>query len=129
MWQRLPAPRRLTASERDLLLALLRPTGNGQLRAQVKAASVVGTCACGCSSLQLATTAEPLHALEVASISTSGRYDYVGVGADGTNAAGQAVQVAVHVLEGVLIELEVYAGEGVAAPPPPAKALKKISVI
>lgn len=129
VWQSLPAPRHLTTAEQELLLALLRPTRSPRLCAQARAASVVGTCACGCSSLKLVTSAPALPSPDVAALSTSGRLDYVGVAADGVNAEGRTVQLALHVLEGVVVELEVYAGEGVPAPAPPATELRHITVI
>jgi hypothetical protein len=128
-WQRLPTPRRLTTAERNLVLALLRPTGSARLRAQARAASVVGTCACGCASLQIQTSAPPLPSADVAAMSTTGRFDYVGVSAEGTNPTGRTVQVALHVLEGVIVELEVFAGEGVSAAAPAATDLRGITLI
>lgn len=98
-------PRPLSTAEQRLLSWLATEAGP-DATAQVADATVVGECACGCSSVQLSpsTGARPDHA-------------HSEVGGQATGTSGSVVSVVLHLVGGRLYELEVFdpdAGEGVA---------------
>ena len=104
-FRELPRPRPLSTAERRLLSWLAAEAG-ADATAQVAEATVVGECACGCSSVLL-------------SPSTGARREHVHseVGAGGLGPDGHVVDVVLHLVGGRLHELEVFdsdAGEGVA---------------
>jgi hypothetical protein len=66
--------------------------------------TVSGECRCGCPSVRLGTV---LFSGEHSQVSAWGR-----------TSAGDLLQVVLHRMDGVLTELEVFAGEGVALPLP-----------
>jgi hypothetical protein len=115
----LDRPRPPSPAEQRLLSWLAAGVGP-ELTAQADSAVVVGECACGCSSVQLATTAAPLPAATISQLSGAGRSDYVAVSSTGHSPEGHVISVVLHVAEGRLHELEVFdsdAGEGVAVDP------------
>jgi hypothetical protein len=121
----LEQPRSLTVAQRRLLSWLTAGPGSA-LAAQVAESMVVGECHCGCSSVQLATTAAPLTAVEVGRLSYLGRDDYLSLSSTGRSAAGHRVDVVLHVVDGRLEELELFdtdAGEGTAVDPDDLTAL------
>ncbi len=93
----LAAARPLTPQERALLLALAA-VGGQALTAQVQAAEVVATCDCGCPSIGLATRAADAVAPGVRIVAA---HAVVG---------GRSVDVNLHVVDGRMEELEVWAG-------------------
>jgi hypothetical protein len=84
--------------------------------------AVVGECTCGCSSLRLSTPAAPLPVARTIQLSDTGRADYLAVSSGGRGPDGH-VSVVLHVVEGRLYELEIFAGEGTAVDPASVTAL------
>ncbi|MGY1855280.1 hypothetical protein [Modestobacter sp. SYSU DS0290] len=115
----LDTPRAPTPAEQRLLSGLAA-AGPPELVAQADDVLVVGVCACGCSSVQLATSAAPVPEATVARLSRTGRDDVLAVSSTGRGPDGHVVSVVLHVLGGRLGELEVFdahSGEGVAVDP------------
>jgi hypothetical protein len=119
----LAEPRPPTPAEAAVLTALVAHTGNAALRAQVDSVTVVSTCSCGCASVGLRTDGPPLSTVDMLALSGLGRDDWFGV-----RASHDGVDVVVHVLSGRLGELEVYAGDGIAAPLPEPARLTDVEV-
>jgi hypothetical protein len=105
----LAEPRPLTAEERALLDVLLRhPLSKRGLTEQAKTVQVDATCSCGCPSVSLAVDERaPLAAYSDAD-------SPVGAGAVGLRATvrerDDGPEVILHVLEGRMAELEIWAG-------------------
>jgi hypothetical protein len=113
----LAEPRPLSTAERALLDALVDRTGHDDLRAQAGSAVVWSACSCGCPSAGLRVTGPQLSTVDMVRLSRHGRDDYFGV----HGYAGD-VEIVVHVLQGTIDELEVYAGDGLRpALPSPAE--------
>jgi hypothetical protein len=123
-FRQLDIPRRVSESERRLLSWLAASVGH-ELVAQVTDAVVVGECTCGCSSVRLSTRAALLPAQTVTRLSGTGRDDYLAVS---STSAGGDDDVVLHVLEGRLHELEIFAGDGVAVDPATVSALTPTTV-
>jgi hypothetical protein len=107
--------RALTPSEYQLLVALAGAVGR-DLSDQVGRCIVVGECNCGCSSIQLSTSAAALPENETRRLSAAGRSDYLCVSSTAKSAAGHEIFVGLHVVAGRLHELEIFdadAGEGI----------------
>ena len=98
----LAEPRPLTAQERALLDYLLDgPLGRAELRRQAETARVVGLCSCGCASVWLGVDPATARA----------DYDAAWVSiAAAQRAASGNTEVTLHVVEGHLHELEIWAG-------------------
>ena len=94
---------------------------------QAADAAVVGECTCGCSSLRLSTPAAPLPVETTIRLSDTGRADYLAVCSGGRGPDGH-VSVVMHVVEGRLYELEIFAGEGAAVDPASVTALTRPEV-
>ena len=107
-------PRAPSAKERALLDFLLAgPLGKAELlRAQAETARVVGGCACGCSSVHLAVDESAPRAKFTPEETPTGRVDVALIAASQRKARG-TTDVVLHVLDGRLAELEIYAGSGV----------------
>ena len=116
----LPEPRRLTASERAVLNRLVAHAACPELVAQATSAQVVAKCDCGCGSVGLRTNGTALSRTTMMRLSTTGRDDWFSIQATST---APEVQVVVHVVAGLLHELEVFAGEGVRVDVPRPEAL------
>jgi hypothetical protein len=129
VWIDLPEPRSLKAAERAVLDALIHHAGCRELTDQAVSARVVGKCRCGCSSVHLQTAGPPVPPSTIAARSTTARDDYLGVEAEGTTPGGQAVDATVHICSGMLEELEVFAGEGVATGLPSPDSWRAIALI
>ena len=71
----------------------------------------------------------PVPPSTVAAHSTTARDDYFGIEGEGTTPRGQAVDVTVHVCSGMLEELEVFAGEGIATGLPAPDSLRAVALI
>lgn len=114
--------RPLTNQERALLEWLIQNgTGNStELMAQLAEARVVSRCGCGCPTIDLAigTRVEP----------TRGGSDIV-ADAFGKSPEGYAVGVILHLREGLLSELEVYANGNVGPFSTPNPASLKINEV
>lgn len=129
VWTELPRPRELAGAERDLLETLVGHASCPALVEQARSAMVTGTCSCGCSSLRLRCDGPAVPEETIARLSSTGRQDHLGIHASAGIRAGRSVQVAAHVANGMLIELEIYAGEGVAAGTPPPAGLHGVEII
>ncbi len=116
VWKDLAMPRGLSADERRLLTGLTAAVDDPLLERQVARAVVVATCHCGCSSLRLSSDAPRVPAGRIAQLSSRQRPDYFYVDAVGRGPSPTTAQVVLHVVEGSIHELEVFAGEGVAVP-------------
>jgi hypothetical protein len=96
-----PDGRALTRAERELLSWLLNLSDSGrQYLDQVSKLRVVGSCSCGCPTIDFAAPEQTVAARGPSTIVADG---------EGTVAEGGRVGVIVHVREGALSELEVYA--------------------
>jgi hypothetical protein len=126
-WIDLPQPRELDAAERELLAALLAYASCDALTEQATSVRVTATCSCGCSSVRLRSDGEPLPAAAVRGMSSTGRDDYVAIGA--TSAGEPVADVRLHVLSGAMGELELYAGDGVPMRPPAPDLLSDFEII
>ncbi|UWZ34074.1 hypothetical protein Drose_22770 [Dactylosporangium roseum] len=107
-WKELPAPRAATPAERAVLRALARRAGVEPLAAQAATARVTALCACGCASVRLACEGPAIPRETVKALSDGGRGDHCAV-----QVRAGAVDVVAHVVHGMLVELELFAGEGV----------------
>ncbi len=108
----LARPRDLTAKERALLDFLLAgPLGKPELRAQAETARVVGVCGCGCPSVQLGVDESTPRATFTAEEAPFGRTDVTLLAASQASPRG-GTDVVLHVLDGRMVELEIYAGHG-----------------
>lgn len=100
VWRVLDPPRQLSEPERALVEYLAPGEAAGL--------GVSGECRCGCPSVRLGTV---LFSGEHAQASACGRAP-----------DGSLLQVVLHRMDGVVTELEVFAGEGVEVPlPSPAE--------
>lgn len=110
------------------MTVLTRAVGSQGLGAQVVEAVVCGVCRCGCGSRQLATGAARLPEEEIRRLTGGGRDDYVSVTAQVSVADQVPAQLTLHVLDGRIAELELYAGDGVAVPLPAPSDLGDVRV-
>lgn len=115
----LPQPRALTEAERALVVRLVEFAGVAELGEQVTTVRVVSACRCGCGSVGLRSDGPAVPAAVVARLSANGRDDYFAVSASG----GGDVSVVLHVGSGSVVELELFAGEGVQVAAPRADGL------
>ena len=120
----LETSRRPSGPERRLLSWLAAAVGQ-ELVAQVAGAVVVGECTCGCSAVRLSTPAAPLSVQSVIRLSDTGRADYLAMSSGGRGPDADVVSVVLHVIEGRLYELEIFAGEGAAVDPASVTALAR----
>lgn len=127
VWRDLSVSRPLGEAEAELVTALAAACREPRLVAQVERCRVVGECRCGCPSLRLAAKGPALAGETVRRLSGAGRDDYVAVRAAGLT-DGHRVEVALHVVGGLLAELEVYAGEGARVTLPAAAELTAAEV-
>jgi len=107
----------------DVLVAATRLTG---LRRQAADLRVSGECRCGCSSVRLESSGEPVATDDLVRAGSQDGY-HLEVGA----AAGRgrsACQVVLHVVEGRLHELEVFREEGAAVALPEPRHLRVLGV-
>jgi hypothetical protein len=121
IWNDLPKPRALTAAERALLETLVGHVACSALTEQTASARVIGTCGCGCGSLRLSSDGPPVPGDTIRALSSVGRDDVFSVNTMARSAP--FVNVVVHVVGGMLHELEVFNGEGVPVEPPAADQL------
>lgn len=115
--------RGLTAAERALLEALVDRTGSAALRAQARQATVNEICSCGCPSVGLHCDGPTLSTEDMLGFSGLGRDDWFAV-----RAYHDGVDVVVHVVEGTIEELEVYAGDGVVPALPSPEDLTDVEI-
>ena len=128
VWQVLEKPRVLSDEERRLIGRLATAVDEPLLHRQVATASVTAVCRCGCSSLRLRSDEPPVPEVRVLQLSGNDRPDYFAVEAFGRATELPIPQVVLHVVQGRIYELEVFAGEGIAVPLPSPTHLTKVSV-
>jgi len=108
----LAKPRPLAGMERALAEYLARgPLARPELDAQVDAAMVVGTCSCGCPSVALEvdpSVPEVTFAGEEVAGAPTGP-----VALSAYQESGDEASVKLHIVQGRLAELEIWAGFGV----------------
>lgn len=107
----LERPRELNADERALLEYLVRdPRGCPALEGQLASARVTAVCSCGCPSIGLGSDGPSMPEPHVLQHEPRDRADYFSLSAVGRNAAGTDVEIVLHVVDGLITELEVWAG-------------------
>ncbi|MCZ2818311.1 hypothetical protein [Modestobacter sp. VKM Ac-2984] len=115
VWQDLESPRDLTRDERRLIEQLVGVVGESVLQRQLAAAVVTAGCRCGCSSVRLHSTGPPVAEERVRHFSGLDRSDHFSVDARSRAPGLPDVHVVLHVVNGLIAELELFAGEeGVA---------------
>lgn len=114
VWQELPSPRDLSAAERRLLDRLVGAVGDPVLQRQVDTAAVTASCRCGCSSVRLLSEGPPVAEARMLQLSEVDRSDHVQVDAWSSTPVHPDVHVVLHVVAGLIAELELFAGEGIA---------------
>ena len=123
----LARPRELSARERELLEALIAPLGVEELGRQVRTAKVVSVCSCGCPSVGLSAEGPRVPPAVALAVDDTARDGTFGVKAWASNDEGRDVEVALHVIEGTVFELEIWSGwDGgdVHTSVPPAASLR-----
>ena len=118
----LPRPRVLTQAEHALVTRLAAFANIAYLTEQVATVRVVSTCDCGCGSVGLRSERPPVPAAVVARLSGSGRDDYFAVSAS----SGADISVVLHVVGGMVGELEIFAGEDVKVTAPDVGSLTNL---
>jgi hypothetical protein len=99
----LASPRALTTEERALLDFLLAgPLGDDRLRAQAATARVVAQCSCGCPSVGLAVNRSLQESAQ--------EHDWLEIAAHQRTSITDRIETALHVVDGRLERLEVWAG-------------------
>jgi hypothetical protein len=135
-WTPLSEPRRPTPAEQALLDRLVAHVGSAELSAQAGAAWVTAVCDCGCPSVALRSDAPALSEATMTGLSTLGRADWFSVDyarfddAPSSPVTGEVLmlQVRLHVASGSLLELEIFAGEGVAVELPSPDELDDVTL-
>jgi hypothetical protein len=126
-WTSLPEPRRLTPAEQAALDRLVAHAGSAGLTAQAASVQVVAVCDCGCPSVRLRSDAPAISGAEMRLMSSTGRDDWFSI--DACTAGVRPVQVVVHVVQGTLHELEIFAGEGIRVEVPPPDQLTQTTLM
>jgi hypothetical protein len=130
VFRALETPRPPTAAQLRLLSWLAAGAGE-ELNAQLAHCEVTGRCTCGCSSVELATSAAPLPAELIGRLSARGRLDYISLASSARSSTGHRVDVVLHVVQGLVHELEIFdsaAGEGTAVDPAELTSLDRPDV-
>ncbi|MFP5370112.1 MAG: hypothetical protein ACLGI3_05110 [Actinomycetes bacterium] len=113
IWCDLEVPRAPSGAERRLLVALAAAVDEPLPHAQVATVLVDAVCRCGCPSVRLRSEQPPVPGAAVARLSARRRGDHLAVEATGAGPERQPVSVVLHVVRGLVHELEVVAdGEG-----------------
>ena len=132
IWHDLDPPRPPSGHEARLLDELTAFVASPLLSEQVRTALVTATCACGCSSVRLATDAPAIAAEDVARWSSNGRDDYFAVRSRARPRTLRYVDVVLHVSGGRALELEVFdtrRGHGTPVPPDRITGLRELSLL
>jgi hypothetical protein len=109
----LPTPRALTMRERAVIEHLLRhPLAKPELAGQAGVAMVEAVCSCGCPSVWLTVEESKPPARYEKGETRDGRTDHVALTAF-QRKARSTTETTLHVVDGQLFELEIWAGEGV----------------
>jgi hypothetical protein len=138
-WTALAEPRRLTNAEQAVLDRLVAHAGSARLTAQAASAWVTAICDCGCRSVRLRSDAAALPPAAMLDLSSTGRDDWFSIDctrivrepSEVDRSAGDVplFQVVVHVVDGLLHELEIFAGEGVTVEVPRPEELNEITLM
>ena len=124
-WVPLAEPRRLTAAEQAVLDRLVAQADCAELNAQAASVWATAACDCGCASILLRSDAPAIPPEMMARLSTLGRDDWFSI--DYTRWVPM-LQVVLHVTQGSLHELEIFAGEGVPVDIPSPGELYPITI-
>jgi hypothetical protein len=130
VFRALESPRLPTAAQLRLLSWLAAGAGDA-LRAQLAQCTVTGQCTCGCSSVELTTSAAPLPPELISRLSVRDRLDYISLTSTARSPTGHRVDVVLHVVQGLVHELEIFdadAGEGTAVDPAELTSLDRPDV-
>lgn len=110
---KLDQPRQLSEDERTYLdFMLTHPGSVAELDTQAQSVQVVSECDCGCRSIGLEPAVSAPHAKPGPETETFGRDDYFLLVTEGQSLEGNRVQLLLHVLEGRMVELEIWDGAG-----------------
>ena len=113
VWRDLEVPRAPSEPERRLLVALATAVDEPLLHSQVATVLVDAVCRCGCPSVRLRSEEQPLLEADVTRLSHLGRDDYFAVHITGAGPEQQSVDVVLHLVNGLVHELEIFSdGEG-----------------
>ncbi len=112
IWRDLEVPRAPSEAERRLLVALATAVDEPLLHEQVATVLVDAVCRCGCPSVRLRSEQLPIPGAEVARLSARSSSDYFAVETSGAGPDHQMVSVVLHVVEGLVHELEVFVTMG-----------------
>ena len=116
IWRELVVPRAPSEPERRLLVVLAAAVDGPLLHDQVATVLVDAVCRCGCPSVRLRSQEQPIPGEDVARLSHVGRGDYFAVQITGAGPERQRVDVVLHVVHGLVHELEVFAQDEGALP-------------
>jgi hypothetical protein len=120
----LDVPRALTARERALIDVLLEgPLGRAELREQAGVTQVIGLCSCGCPSGYLDVDPSTRRASFEAEEVPFGQTEAVPISAYHMKSRG-FTEVTLHVVQGYMFELEIWAGEYGRRPRPDPSRLE-----
>lgn len=128
VWQKLESPRPLSPGERDLLVSLVAAIGHQAATEQLRTVMVQGSCRCGCPSVLLAVTGPVIPAPDILRLAGR-RDDYLAVWATAGTKRSGLVDVNLHVVNGLVHELEVFAGVGVTVPLPSSETLRGVKLV
>lgn len=81
-----------------------------ELVEQCRVAQVISTCSCGCPSIGLATSGPPVPREVMRRLAGGDRDDWCEASVWGENGQGRLVQVNLHLVDGLLHELEIWPG-------------------
>lgn len=108
---KLDQPRQLSEDERTYLdFMLTHPGSVAELDTQAQSVQVVSECDCGCRSIGLEPAASAPPAEAGPESETFGRDDYFLLEAEGESLEGNRVELFLHVVEGRMVELEIWDG-------------------
>ncbi|MFN8077098.1 MAG: hypothetical protein U0Q15_16990 [Kineosporiaceae bacterium] len=110
-WAAIDPARELTADERAVLEVLVAVIDSREAEGQLDDVRVRGTCRCGCGSVRL-TTDGPAVPSEILLDRGAVRPSHLQVTGAGRDPEGR-LAVRLHVVDGLLHELEFFAGDGV----------------
>lgn len=110
-WAAVEPPRDLTTDERAVLEVLVAVIDSAEAQTQLDGVRVRGTCRCGCGSVRL-TTDGPAVPGQVLLDRGALRASHLQVTGAGRDPEGR-LAVRLHVVDGLLHELEFFAGDGV----------------
>jgi hypothetical protein len=108
----LPAPRPLSVDEYRLLRFVVAKADVDALWTQLASVQVVSACSCPCLSVGLRSDGPAVPAETVRSLSDIDRDDWCEIVASGEDPDGGGVEVTLHVIGGLMYELEIWRPTG-----------------